>query len=71
MSKRQLYTYDALANSVEERVFIESSRSFAALEAELGELAYVNNDQQFYLFLDGNIVRIEDVYKRKIQTDFY
>ena len=54
-----LYTYDALANSVEERVFIESSRSFAALEAELGELAYVNNDQQFYLFLDGNIVRID------------
>lgn len=54
-----LYTYDALANSVEERVFIESSRSFAALEAELGELAYVNNDQQFYLYLDGNIIRID------------
>ena len=54
-----LYTYDAQANSVEERVFIESSRSFAALEAELGELAYVNNDQQFYLYLDGNIIRID------------
>ena len=44
---------------MEERVFIESSRSFAALEAELGELAYVNNDQQFYLYLDGNIIRID------------
>lgn len=54
-----LYTYDALANSVEERVFIESSRSFAALEAELGSLAYVNAQQQFYLYLDGSIIRID------------
>ena len=54
-----LYSYDALANSVEERVFIESSRSFAALEAELGSLAYVNARQQFYLYLDGSIIRID------------
>ncbi len=54
-----LYTYDALANSVEERIFIESSRSLAALEAQLGDLAYVNTDQQFYLYLDGNILRID------------
>lgn len=54
-----LYSYDALTNSVEERVFIESRKSFPALEAELGELAYVNNDQQFYLYLDGNILRID------------
>lgn len=54
-----LYTYDALANSVEERIFIESNRSFAALQAELGDLAYVNTDQQFYLYLDGNILRID------------
>ena len=50
-----LYTYDALANSVEERLFIESSRSFAALEAELGGIAYVNNTQQFYLYLGGSL----------------
>lgn len=54
-----LYTYDALANSVEERVFLESSRSFEALQAELNDLAYVNNRQQFYLYLDGSIFRID------------
>ena len=54
-----LYTYDALANSVEERLFIESSRSFAALEAELGGIAYVNNTQQFYLYLGGSIIRVD------------
>ena len=54
-----LYTYDALANSVEERLFIESDRSFAALEAELGEAAYVNNDQQFYLYLDGSVICVD------------
>ena len=54
-----LYTYDALANSVEERLFIESDRSFAALEAELGEAAYVNNNQQFYLYLDGSVICVD------------
>ncbi len=54
-----LYTYDALANSVEERLFIESNRSFAALEAELGEAAYVNNNQQFYLYLDGSVICVD------------
>ena len=54
-----LYTYDALANSVEERVFLESSRSFEALQAELNDLAYVHNRQQFYLYLDGSIFRID------------
>ena len=54
-----LYTYDALANSVEERLFIESDRSFAALEAELGEAAYVNNNQQFYLYLDSSVICVD------------
>lgn len=47
-----LYTYDALTNSVEERVFIESRESFAVLQSKLGEMAYVNDDGQFYIFLD-------------------
>lgn len=54
-----LYTYDALANSVEERVFIASTRSFEALEAELGEVAYVNNEQQFFLYLDRSILCVD------------
>ena len=54
-----LYTYDALTNSVEERVFIESQESFAVLQSKLGEMAYVNNDGQFYIFLDGTVLRVE------------
>ena len=54
-----LYTYDALANSVEERLFIESTKSFRVLEAQLGEVAYVNNDQQFFLYLDKRIFCVD------------
>ena len=54
-----LYTYDALTNSVEERVFIESRESFAVLQSKLGEMAYVNNDGQFYIFLDGTVLRVD------------
>lgn len=54
-----VYTYDAMANVVEERVFIESRRSFAALEAEVGALAYVNQKEQLYLYLNGSICRID------------
>ena len=54
-----LYTYDALTNSVEERVFIESRESFAVLQSKLGEMAYVNDDGQFYIFLDGAVNRID------------
>ena len=54
-----VYSYDALTNSVEKRVFIESNQPFAALETELGSLAYVNQQGQFYLYLNGNICRID------------
>ncbi len=54
-----LYTYDALTNSVEERAFIESRESFAVLQSKLGEMAYVNNDGQFYISLDGAVNRID------------
>lgn len=54
-----VYSYDALTNSVEERIFIESDRSFAALEAQLGDLAYVNAKDELYLYDEGDILRID------------
>ena len=54
-----LYRYDALINAVEERVFIESRSSFAVLSSELGSMAYVNSENQFYLSLNGSVLCID------------
>ncbi len=54
-----LYRYDALTNAVEERVFIESRSSFAVLSSELGSMAYVNSENQFYLSLNGSVLCID------------
>lgn len=54
-----VYTYSALTNSVEERIFIESNKPFQVLRSEVGRLAYVNKREILYLYLDGNICRID------------
>lgn len=54
-----LYTYDALTNSVEERVFLAGTESFAVLQAGMGSMAYVNDAGQFYLYLKGTVLRID------------
>lgn len=54
-----VYTYDAMTNSVEERIFIESSEPFRILKTEVGKLAYVNNKEVLYLYLHENICRID------------
>ncbi len=53
-----VYTYDALTNSVEERLFIESTKPFRIFQSELGSLAYVNGKEELYLCLQGNICKI-------------
>ena len=54
-----VYSYDAMTNSVEERIFIESSEPFRILKTEVGKLAYVNNKEILYLYLHENICRID------------
>lgn len=54
-----VYTYNAMTNSVEERIFIESSKPFGILRTEVGKLAYVNQQEILYLYLQGNICRID------------
>ena len=53
-----VYTYDAMKNSVEERIFIESDKPYRILRSEVGRLAYVNRKEKLYLYLDGNICRL-------------
>lgn len=54
-----VYTYSALTNSVEERIFIESNKPFQVLRSEVGKLAYVNKKEILYLYLHGNICQID------------
>ncbi len=54
-----VYTYNAMTNSVEERVFIESSKPFPIIQSEVGKLAYVNKQEVLYLYLQGSICRID------------
>lgn len=54
-----VYTYNALTNSVEERIFVESSKPYGILQAEVGKLAYVNKQEILYLYLQGSICRID------------
>lgn len=54
-----VYTYNAMTNSVEERAFIESRKPFPILRDEVGTLSYVNSKEELYLYLQGNICRID------------
>lgn len=54
-----VYTYNAMTNSVEERVFIQSTKPFPIIQSEVGKLAYVNAQEVLYLYLQGGICRID------------
>lgn len=53
-----VYHYDGIAHTVEEEIFISSDKNFEKLKAELGELMYVNEQNQLYLMMNENIYRI-------------
>lgn len=54
-----VYHYDSVANTVEEKIFLESGKSYAMLEQDLGELAYVTQEKILYLYLEGSIYVID------------
>ena len=54
-----VYSYNALTNSVEERIFIESSKPFGILKSDVGKLNYVNGKDILYLYLHNSILRID------------
>ena len=57
-----VYYYDGISHTVEEEVFIPSNKSYEVLQAELGQLMYVNEQKQLYLMWDS------DVYKVNMNT---
>lgn len=57
-----VYHYDGIAHTVEEEIFISTDKNFEKLKAELGELMYVNEQQQLYLMMN------EDIYRINLQT---
>lgn len=54
-----VYHFDGIAHTLEEEVFIPSNKSYEVLEAELGELAYVNEQKMLYLMLNSSVYKID------------
>ncbi len=53
-----VYHYDGIAHTVEEELFISSTKSYDALKTELGELLYVNEQKIMYLMLNRSVYKI-------------
>jgi len=54
-----IYYYDAIGHTVEEEAFIPSDKSYEVLQAELGELTYVNEQKLLYLMMEQNVYKID------------
>ena len=54
-----VYYYDALAQTVEEEVFIATNKSYEVLKAELGRLMYLNEQKQFFILINNNVYKID------------
>ena len=54
-----VYYYDASAGSVEEMLFVDTTRSYDMLKADVMEVSYVTDDQEdFYILVDGDVYEI-------------
>jgi len=54
-----VYHYDGISHNVEEELFISTNKSFGVLQAELGELMYVDEQKVLYLSLNNDIYKID------------
>ena len=54
----QIYEYNGMLNTIEERIFIPYTKSFAALKADVDQLSYINKNGIVYLYLDGSILAV-------------
>lgn len=53
-----VYYYNSLLNTIEEQVYIPYNKSYAILEAEMGQLSFVSRDNIFYFILNGDIYAV-------------
>lgn len=67
-----VYHYDASSGGIEEKVFVDTTRSYDLLKEDVQEIAYVTDDQEdFYLLNDGDVyeVKLGTLAVRKIVED--
>lgn len=55
----QIYEYNGMLNTIEERIFIPYTKSFATLKADVEQLSYINKNGIVYLYLDGSILAVQ------------
>jgi hypothetical protein len=66
-----VYYYDIEKNSIQERVFISSTRSYEYVEKELGKLVYYSDDQEMlYAMVDGTLYEYNVSFdEKKVQIE--
>lgn len=55
-----LYFYNGVSGVIEEKFFIDSTKSYEMVESDLSQLSFVSRDNVFFFMLDGAIYAIED-----------
>lgn len=61
------YRYKKEENQIEEIAFIPSSQPYSALAEDIGQVAYMNGDDEIFLTLEGELYHV-DVKKNEIET---
>lgn len=54
-----VYYYDALNQTIEEEVFLRTDKSYEVLQAELGELTYLNEQKQFFFLFNNSVYQMD------------
>lgn len=69
--------YDSVANTTEEELFFPVNTSYQVMKEDLGELAYQNNQNEFYIIAGKNLYQIQmdtlevAVKKKNLTTGSY
>lgn len=53
-----VYHYSSVENTVEEELFIPYTKSYEVMKAELGQMMFENEDNQFYIILGDSLYEI-------------
>lgn len=71
-----VYHYDSLSNTNEERLFIPSVQSYEVMKSELGQLMYVNENDELFLMVNGSMyginletLKVREIVKNLSETD--
>ena len=63
-----LYQYSYGDNSVEERLFIPLNMSYEIIEENVGDIAYVNSSDSFYIMINDSVYAIE-LNSKEVMTE--